>query len=132
VPSTKYIRIFTAKLKHMKQLIIIISIALCLNTNVFSQSYFIDGKVDFYVLLDIPREVVEEEYFAKLDTFFRKCGVSKGYGSWQLYDYDPKTGTFSIVEFFKEGQPIGMGQGDWYSDCYFTNREYHKEPQKKK
>jgi hypothetical protein len=116
----------------MKQLILIISIALYLNTNVFSQSYFIDGKVDFYVLLDIPREVVEEEYFAKLDTFFRKCGVSKGYESWQLYDYDPKTGTFSIVEFFKEGQPIGMGQGDWYNDLDFTDIKYHKEPQKKK
>jgi hypothetical protein len=99
---------------------------------VFSQSYFVDGKVDFHILLDIPRDIGEEEYFAKLDTFFRKREVSKGYGSWHLYDYDPKTGTFSIVEFFKEGQPIAMGQGDWYSDAVFTDNKYHKEPQKKK
>lgn len=116
----------------MKQLIIIISIAFCFTINALSQSYFINDNVDFYVLLDMPHDMGEEEYLAKLDTFFRKCGVSKGYSSWQLYDYDPKTGTFSIVEFFKEGQPIGMGQGDWYSDCYFMNNEYHKKPQKKK
>ena len=115
----------------MKQLIIILSIALCIITTSFSQSntpsYFINGRVDFYELLDIPHNVCEEEFFGKIDEFFRKCGVSKGYNSWQLYGYDPKFGTFDIVEFFIEGQPIAIGQGDWYNDHYFMNMDFHEK-----
>lgn len=119
----------------MKQLIIILSFLLCI-TNGFSQSntsnYFINGRVNFHELLDISHDIGEETFLGELDKFFRKCEVSKGYSSWQLYGYDHKSGTFDTVEFFKEGQSIAVGQGDWYSDHYFMNIEYHEKFQSKK
>jgi hypothetical protein len=108
---------FTSKQKHMKQLIIILSIVLCV-TNGFSQTdsifekqYTYYGYVDFYKLLDIPHGIGEEAFLGELGKYFNQMGATKGYSSWQLYGFDYKRGTFFMAEFFKANQPIEMGSG---------------------
>lgn len=125
MPSTKYIRIFKAKLKHMKQLIIILSIVLCVTKgfsqcdSVYNVLYTQVGYVDYYDYLDIPRNIGEEEFLNELDKFFRSTEIEKGYKAWQLRGFDYKRGTFYIVEFLHDlTQPINSNQGKQYSSEY--------------
>ena len=111
----------------MKQLIIIISIALCV-TNGFSQVdsiynvvYTKSGYVDYYEYLDIPHNIGQEAFLSELDKFFRSTGVEKGYSSWQLHGFDYNRGTFYIVEFFHDStQPINSGYGEKYFSEYLV------------
>ena len=115
--STKYIRIFRAKLKHMKQLIIILSITLCIITTSFSQSTitFPNDNVDFFQLLELPKNIGEEEFLGELDKFFRQSNICKGYGAWQLHGYDFTNGTFFLAEFFPPHQTAISGKGEFIS-----------------
>jgi len=117
VPSTKYIRIFRAKLKHMKQLIIILSITLCAITTSFSQSTitFPSNEVDFFQLLELPKNIGEEEFLGELDKFFRQSGICKDYSAWQLHGYDFINGTFFLAEFFPPHQTVISGKGEFIS-----------------
>jgi hypothetical protein len=118
----------------MKQLIIIISIALCV-TNGFSQCvngssqvdsiynvvYTQQGYVDYYKHLNIPRNIGEEEFLNELDKFFRSTEIEKGYKAWQLHGFDYKRGTFYIVEFIHDlTQPINSNQGKQYFSEYLV------------
>jgi hypothetical protein len=125
----------TAKLKHMKQLIIIIIIALCVTNgfsqtdSIFEQGYIKNGYVDFYELLDIPHGVCEETFLGKLDKYFNQIGITEGYSSWQLHGYDHNRGTFFMIELFKDNQPISMGTGKLYTsqDVAHLISEYNKK-----
>lgn len=110
----------------MKQLIIILSIMLCVTKGfsqtdpMFEQNYIKHGYVDLYKELNIPHDIGQEAFLGELDKYFRQSGVEKGYSSWQLYGYDYNRGTFFLVEFFKDNQPIGMGYGTQHSPEYIV------------
>ena len=101
----------------MKQLIIIFSITLCIITTSFSQSTitFPSNEVDFFQLLELPKNISEEEFLGELDKFFRQSGICKDYSAWQLHGYDFTNGTFFLAEFFPPHQTAISGKGEFIS-----------------